>query len=224
MRRSGLGRVFAAVDALWLVAVRSKPAAFHECAMHDGAAASKHHHAPAVAALFRMDVSSEQTVNPLMLVATNGGSSRRQGLEVNIRVPVTDNPIASGNWTFNDARYTSVATAADDGSAVPLNGLQVFNTSKYVGVAALEIAPRGSAARVRVSGNWVGPYGPFDEPGVVTGGYGLMHRGASAPVARLEIDAGVRNLLDRAYPELIAGHIVSPGQLRTLYVSVRARM
>ncbi|CAN5839187.1 hypothetical protein BH11GEM2_BH11GEM2_40890 [soil metagenome] len=146
------------------------------------------------------------------------------GLELDIRVPVTDNLIASGDWTFNDARYTSFATAADDGSAVPLNGLRVFNTRRYVGVAALEIAPTGYAARVRVSGNRVGPYSPFDEPGVVTRGYGLMHLGASAPVARLEIDAGVRNLPDRAYPELIAGHIVSPGRPRTLYVSVRARM
>ncbi|MEP6729731.1 MAG: TonB-dependent receptor [bacterium] len=180
--------------------------------------------AHASAALFRMDVSNEQTLNPVTLVVTNGGSSKRQGLELDIRVPVTGNVVVSGDWTFNDARYQSLTTVTEDGDALVLNGQRVFNTSKYVGVAALEFAPTGSPARVRVSGNWVGPYSPFDEPGVIVGGYGLVHIGATIPIDRLEIDAGMRNVLDRAYPELIAGHIVSPGQPRTLYVSLRARM
>ncbi len=78
--------------------------------------------------------------------------------------------------------------------------------------------------RFRVSGNWTGPYSPFDEPGVVVGGYGLLHASASAPVDRFDIEVGLRDVLDRAYPELIAGHIVSPGQPRTVYLSVRAHI
>ncbi|MEO8333728.1 MAG: TonB-dependent receptor [bacterium] len=180
--------------------------------------------AHASAALFRMDVSNEQTLNPVTLAVTNGGSSRRQGVELDFRMPVTPYVVASGNWTFNDARYRNLTMLTEDGDTLMLSGQRVFNSSKYVGVAALELSPSGSALRMRLSGNWVGPYSPFDEPGVVAGGYGLMHISAAIPIDRLEIDAGVRNLLDRAYPELIAGHIVSPGQPRTLYVSLRARM
>jgi hypothetical protein len=36
-----------------------------------------------------------------------------------------------------------------------------------------------------------------------------------------QFDVGVRNLLDRAYPELIAGGLVSPGQPRALFVQVQ---
>jgi outer membrane receptor protein involved in Fe transport len=178
------------------------------------------------AALFRMDVSNEQTLNPVTLVSTNGGSSRRQGVELDWRATLTGRLTTSGSWTFNDARYRSLVAAPDegDGDPVVLDGQRVFNTSKYVGDAALAFSPSGSALQLRVSGNWVGPYSPFDEIGVVAGGYGLLHLSASIPIDRTEVDVGVRNVLDRAYPEVIAGHIVSPGQPRTIYVSVRTRM
>ncbi len=77
--------------------------------------------------------------------------------------------------------------------------------------------------RIRVSGNWVGDYSPFDEPGVILGGYGLAHISGAWNVRSLEADVGVRNVFDRAYPELVAGHIVSPGQPRTVYISLRVR-
>ncbi|MGH7620520.1 MAG: TonB-dependent receptor, partial [Gemmatimonadaceae bacterium] len=44
--------------------------------------------ASASAALFRMNVSNEQTFDPVTLESTNGGSSRRQGLELEWSVPV----------------------------------------------------------------------------------------------------------------------------------------
>jgi hypothetical protein len=37
----------------------------------------------------------------------------------------------------------------------------------------------------------------------------------------VELDVGVRNVLDRAYPELVAGHVVSPGQPRALFFTIR---
>ncbi|HEV7992145.1 MAG TPA: TonB-dependent receptor [Gemmatimonadaceae bacterium] len=182
--------------------------------------------ASASVAVFRMDVSNEQTLNPVTLVATNGGASRRQGVELDWRVPVASALAVSGTWTFNDAKYRTLVAAPEEGDGDPenLGGQRVFNTSKYVGIAALDVAPSSTALRVRVSGNWIGDYSPFDEPGVVIGGYGLLHFSALVPMGRVELDAGVRNLLDRTYPELIAGHIVSPGQPRTVYVSARARM
>jgi outer membrane receptor protein involved in Fe transport len=187
----------------------------------------------ATAALFRTDVSDEQTFNPVTLEATSGGASRRQGLELDWRVPLAPGPdvaaTLSGDWTFNDARYRSLALAPEEGEGPPvvLNGLRIYNTSKYVGTAALEAGPTPRAAgvawRARVSGTFNGPYSPFDEPGVVLGGYALLHVSAIVRVRRLEIDAGVRNVFDRRYPELVAGHVVSPGQPRMLQLSVRAQ-
>jgi outer membrane cobalamin receptor len=180
----------------------------------------------ASAALFRMNVSNEQTFNPVTLAASNGGASRRQGVELDWRIPIVNTAATvTGNWTFNDARYTSLTSAPSTSGdpAVVLNGLRVYNTSKYLGVAGIDFAPTGAPWRIRASGNWVGPYSPFDEPGVVLGGYGLAHLSASWAFRSIEADVGVRNLFDRAYPELVAGGVVSPGQPRTLFVSVRVQ-
>lgn len=180
--------------------------------------------ASASATLFRMEVSNEQTFNPITLVASNGGASRRQGLELAWQVPiVTRFASLSGDWTFNDARYRSTVAVSDEGESVVLSGLRVYNTSKYVGGATLDVAPAAAPWRIRLSGNWVGPYSPFDEPGVVLGAYGLAHASLGWNFGKVDADVGVRNLFDRAYPELVAGGVVSPGQPRTVYVSVRAR-
>jgi outer membrane receptor protein involved in Fe transport len=181
--------------------------------------------ASATASLFRMDVSNEQSFNPVTLRATNGGASRRQGLEIEWHAPVAPRLVTvSGDVTFNDARYRSLVSIPDDGGApVVLNGLRVYNTSKYIAVGALDVAPSSLPWRFRVSGNWVGPYSPFDEPGVVLGSYGLAHVSASWTFRAVEADVGVRNVFDRAYPELVAGGVVSPGQPRTVYLSLRAR-
>ena len=185
--------------------------------------------AVASAALFRMDVSNQQTFNPETLEATSGGASRRQGLEVDWRVPLQPAPgvtaTLSGDWTFNDARYRSLALAPEGGDEPPavLNGLRVYNTSKYLGIAALDVGPTAGAWALRASGTFNGPYSPFDEPGVVLGGYGLLTLGGTLRLRPVEIDAGVRNVFDRPYPELVAGHIVSPGQPRMLQLTLRTR-
>ena len=191
------------------------------------------HGAMANAALFRMDVSNEQTFDPITGDASNGGASRRQGLELGWRIPLAAPVSASGDWTFLDARYRHLTAVAEDGDEPPatLDGLRVYNTARYVGSAAIELAPRGAAWRLRASGNWVGPYSPFDEPGVVLGAYGLLHAGATVRLHGAaggahgaELDLGVRNLLDRAYPEVVAGHVVAPGQPRSLYATLHWRI
>jgi outer membrane receptor protein involved in Fe transport len=179
------------------------------------------------AALFRMDVSNEQTFNPVTLESSSGGASRRQGLELEWRAPVVpEHAMLSGDWTFNDARYRSQVAVPEEGDGEPvvLNGLRVYNTSKYVGAAALDLLPGHAPWRIRLSGNWVGPYSPFDEPGVVLGSYGLAHLSAAWSIGKFEADVGVRNIFDRAYPEVVAGGIVAPGQPRTVYVSLRTRI
>jgi len=117
------------------------------------------------AALFRMDVSNEETFNPITLAASSGGASRRQGLELEWQTALMPrHALLSGDWTFNDARYRSRVAVPEDGGGEPvvLNGLRVYNTSKYVGAAALDLVPGKAPVRFRLSGNWVGPYSPFD--------------------------------------------------------------
>jgi len=179
----------------------------------------------ATATLFRTNVSNEQTFNPVTLESTSGGSSRRQGLELDWRFPLATRAAFSGNWTFLDARYTHQTLASEDETEPPavVDGIRVYNTAKYVGDAALELVPRASL-RLRVGGSFVGPYSPFDEPGVVLAPYGLLHVGGTATVRGLDLDFGVRNVLDRRYPDVVAGHIVAPGQPRSVFVSLRHAM
>jgi iron complex outermembrane receptor protein len=177
----------------------------------DGARAS------ASAALFRADVSNEQTFDPIRATSTSGGASRRDGVEVQLRALPARGVSVSADWTFNDARYRRLV--GEDGDT--LSGARIFNTARYVGVAALDLAPAGQPWTLRVSGNWVGPYTPFDEPGTVLGAYGLLHASGGVRVGRTLLDVGVRNLLNRAYPELRAGGFVSPGQARSLFAGAR---
>jgi outer membrane receptor protein involved in Fe transport len=179
-------------------------------------------------AAFRMNVSNEQTFNPLSSGSNSGGASRRQGVEVDIRAPVGRAAAFSTEWTLNDARYTHQVIQPEDPSepAADVSGLRVFNTARYIGSAGLDIRTDNGATpgkwNFHIGGNWVGPYSPFDEPGVVLGSYGLMHASARVRLSSaVVVDAGVRNVLDRSYPELVAGHIVAPGEPRSVYVSVR---
>ena len=185
----------------------------------------------ASAALFRMNVSNEQTFNPLTSGSSNGGSSRRQGLELSLHTTRINHTSLAANWTFNDARYTHQISTSEDSpdELANLAGLRVYNTARYVGTAALDLAPTGQVSTahfvVQLGGTWVGPYSPFDEPGVVLGAYGLMHLSALAQVNRATvIDVGVSNVFDRAFPELVAGHIVAPGEPRSAHIGVRYKM
>jgi iron complex outermembrane receptor protein len=167
----------------------------------------------ASAAFFRMDVSNEQTFDPITLTSTSGGRSRRQGVELELRVRPTDAVSVSADWTFNDAKYRSLVTQDGD----TLSGARVFNTSKFLGTAAMELAPPATIWRVRVSTNLVGPYTPFDEPGVEVPTYALIHVHGDVRVGGALVGVGVRNLFDHTYTELRAGGFVVPGQPRSVY-------
>jgi hypothetical protein len=123
----------------------------------------------------------------------------------------------SADWTFTDARYRQLITADGD----TLNGARVFNTAKYGGVLAVEVTPRTIPWHFRVTSNIVGPYTPFDEPGVELPAYGLLHVNVGTQIGRGELLLGVRNVLNRAYPELRAGGFVTPGQPRSVFGSLR---
>ena len=171
-------------------------------------------------ALYRMDVSNEQTFDPITASSTSGGASRRQGVELDLSVRPKNGVTVSGGWTFNDARYRRLITTDGD----TLNGARVFNTAKYVGAVAIEVSPASAPWDVRLGSNIVGPYTPFAEPGVILPAYALLHLSGGFRVGNRKLQLGVRNLLNRSYPELRAGGFVSPGQPRSVFGSVQARL
>jgi outer membrane receptor protein involved in Fe transport len=102
-----------------------------------------------------------------------------------------------------------------------LAGIQVANTAKYVGEAAVEFGRTSAPWSLRLSSTVVGPYTPFDEPATVVPAYALIHLTSRLIVgSRTTLRLGVRNLFDRTYPELRAGGFVSPGQPRSVYGGV----
>jgi len=160
-----------------------------------------------------MDVSNEQTFDPLTLTTTSGGRSRRQGVELGLRSRLGPAFSLDADATLNDAKYQRLVTGDGD----TLSGARVFNTARYVGSGALELAPPRRPWRVRLATNVVGPYTPFEANGVELPAYALVHLGGMATLGRVEVQLGVRNIFDRAYPELRAGDFVAPGQPRSLY-------
>ena len=167
-------------------------------------------------ALFLMDVSNEQTFDPVTLTSTSGGKSRRQGIETELAVQCTNDIRLTADWTFNDARYKNLIT--NDGDT--LSGARVYNTAKYIGIAALDFTPHINWF-IRLSSNIVGPYSPFDEPGVVLPSYEVFSLTAGVRAGSAVIQIGVKNLADKTYPELVAGGFVNPGQPRSVYGTVR---
>jgi iron complex outermembrane recepter protein len=169
----------------------------------------------ATVSLFQMDVSNEQTFNPISLTSSSGGRSRRQGVEV--EATVLPSPLLSitTDWTFNHARYLQYVSPDGD----TLSGTPIFNTARYVGDVGVDITPP-SGVRFRVGSNIEGPYTPFDEPGTLLPTYALFYISGSVRVGRAQLVAGVRNVADEAYAELRAGGEVSPGQPRSAYVTV----
>lgn len=115
--------------------------------------------------------------------------------------------------TITDAKYRQLITADGD----TLDGSHVFNTAKFVAAGGIEISPDLAIWRVGLSTNVVGPYTPFDEPGVGLPTYAIVYLTGGVRIGGVLLDLGVRNLFDKRYPELRAGGFVSPGQPRSVY-------
>jgi outer membrane receptor protein involved in Fe transport len=168
-------------------------------------------------AVFRMDVSNEQTFDPITASSSSGGASRRQGVEARLEARAAGAVTLSADWTVNDAKYRQLVT--EDGDT--LSGTRVFNTARYVGTVTLAVAPPRGTWHLRASSNVVGPYTPFDEPGTELDPYALFHLSGGLRLGPAQIELGVRNLFDRSYPEIRAGGFVSPGRPRTVFVTLR---
>ena len=173
----------------------------------------------ATGALFQMDVSDEQQFSEICACTVSGGASRRRGIELSGEARVARPVTISTDWTITDATYRRFET--EDGEILE-DEVRVFNTARYVGIAAISVSPETNPWTVRLSTNVVGPYTPFDEePGFELPAYALFHLAGRLRVSKAEFELGVRNLLDRTYPELRAGGFVAPGQPRSLFANVR---
>ena len=168
-------------------------------------------------ALFRTDVNNEQTFDPIRLESTSGGRSRRRGIEVSLSGRLSSAVRVRARGTLTDAKYRRLITEEGD----TLDGARVFNTARYVASGTVEVAPELAIWRVGLSTNVVGPYTPFDEPGVELPTYALVHLTGGVRVGSALLELGVRNLFDKPYPEVRAGGFVSPGQPRSVYGTVR---
>jgi len=138
-------------------------------------------------------------------------------VEADFTVRIAPAVLLTGDWTVTDAKYQQLIT--DDGDT--LNGARVYNTAKYTGVTALEVAPGDAPWRIRLSSNVLGPYSPFDEPGVERPAYGLFHVSGGWNFGRADLQVGVRNLLNHTYRELEAGGFVTPGEPRSVFGTLR---
>ena len=168
-------------------------------------------------ALFQMDVSNEQTFDPVTLSSTSGGSSRRRGVELEMQVRASPAVNLTTDWTVNDAKYRHLVGEGGD----TLDGARVFNTAKYVGTAAVDLSPPGATWRLRASTDVVGPYTPFDMPGVERPAYALAHLSGGKRFGGMQLELGIRNLFNTAYREIEAGGFVAPGQTRSVFGMVR---
>jgi outer membrane receptor protein involved in Fe transport len=170
------------------------------------------------AALFRMDLSNEQSFDGVTTIS--GGPSRRRGVDVSARAAVAPAVTLSTHFTVLDAKYTRYF---DSNAGVDYSGQPVFNTSKYVGDAAVEVAPPRSIWRVRLMSNFQGAYTPFEEAvGLTRPAFALLHASAGVRLgSSAHLDVGLRNLLNTRYRELESGYFITPGQFRTVYATVR---
>ncbi len=167
---------------------------------------------------FLIDVSNEQTFDPIHLISTNGGQSRRKGIDLDLNASLTPAWRLTVNATLTDAKYRHQVTADGDS----LDGKPVFNTAKYVGGASVEYGAPSGREFVRIGGSVVGPYSPVDEPGVELPTYFLANVSGGIQVHRgLQLQVGVKNLTNHNYPEIRAGGFVVPGQPRSLIATLR---
>lgn len=173
------------------------------------------------ASLFRMDVNNDQSFDPALNETIGGGESRRNGLDVDARVRIAPGVSAFTAFTILHAFYTSYIDPDDD---INYAGQPIFNTSKYVGTAVIDVAPPLQIWEAQLGTNFNGPYTPFEEPGILRPGYILFNiAGGVRLSSRTHVLVGVRNLLDTAFRELESGGQVTPGEPRAFYVTMRYR-
>ncbi len=173
------------------------------------------------AALFRMDVSNEESYDPALNTVIGGGQSRRNGLDLAANGRLAPGVTADASVTVLNGFYTHFINP-DDG--VDYSHTPIFNTSRYVGALRLDFDIPKQIWVAQIGANFQGAYTPFEEPGVLRPAFTLFNASGGIKLSeRTQLLLGVRNLLDVRYRELESGGQVTPGQGRTVYASMRYR-
>ncbi|HET7563795.1 MAG TPA: TonB-dependent receptor [Gemmatimonadaceae bacterium] len=167
-------------------------------------------------ALFNVDVHNEQTFNEVTQEFSANGESRRRGVEIDARVGVVPAVALFTHSTINDAHYTRLIS--DDGE--DLSGVPVFGVARSLVESGVDFQHRGLMGSVWAA--YTGPFTPIGEPDARTSPYTLLNARGVVPInATFSLGIGVQNILDRRYTELRASGFVSPGQPRTVLVTLR---
>ena len=183
------------------------------------------------ASLFRMDVNNEQSFDPVLQRSIGGGESRRNGLDVQAHARIIRGLTATTDFTILHAFYTHFVDpgliAAGDTTkggrdSATFTGYPIYNTSKYVGSAAIDANIPGQIWTARIGTTFNGPYTPFEEKGILRPGYALLNvEGGVRVYHGTTLLLGIRNLVNTPYRELESGGQVTPGQSQTIYATVR---
>ena len=173
------------------------------------------------ASLFRMDVSNEESFDPALNAVIGGGQSRRNGIDVAANGRIAPGVTADASVTVLHGFYTHFVNP-DDG--VDYSGMPIFNTSRYVAAAHLDIAIPNKIWVAQVGTNLQGAYTPFEEPGILRPGFALFNVAGGVKLSHTtQLLVGVRNVLDVRYRELESGGQATPGEGRAFYVNMRYR-
>ncbi len=190
-------------------------------------------------ALFQTEVSNERILDPVSLLESDAGQSRRRGISAELGIRITRHLRFSAEGTLNDPRITGV-TPSDSGTIispisaavfdvprpsfhdVPLSpGAQIPGVARYVGRVGVELITSDRfASRVQV--RFSGPFTPIGEPSVRTRPYAIADLGASIQLGGFgTIDLDLQNVLNAKYPEIRASGYINPGAPRTLRAALR---
>lgn len=187
----------------------------HEWASEVGLRANSDRFEASVA-LFNVDVQNEQTFNDVTQETTAGGQSRRRGLELDGRLGLVPAVALFAHATINDAHYTRLVT--DDGD--DLSGKPVFGVARATVESGFDVEAGGVLGSVWAA--YTGPFTPIGEPDARTSSHTLLNvRGSVSIGGPWSVALGMQNILDKKYAEVRASGFVSPGQPRTLLVTLR---
>ena len=166
--------------------------------------------------LFLIDVHNQQTIDPITLQPSNGGTTRQQGMDLSARAGLERWLAAFVHVVVNNSHYVNLITDSGD----TLSGKPVYQVAKYTGEFGFDVDWKGISGSLWAAymGSWV----PVDEPGVYTKPYTLLNLRAVFPISGPWSGVvGMQNILDQKYVEVQSSGFLSPGAPRQLLVTVR---
>lgn len=173
-------------------------------------------HAEGSIGVFLINVRDQQTVDPVTLQLTSGGTSRQQGIDLDGRVALAPWIAVFAHATLNDAHYVTLFT--DEGES--LAGVPVYQVAKGTLDAGFDVQYKGVAGSVWTA--YTGPWTPVNEPDVRTTAYALLNLRATVPFGGPWSAAiGVQNILDQKYVEVQASGFLNPGTPRQILFTLR---